>query len=1257
MRVVSRREVDHAKGKAADQGLAAQLGARYLLDGTVRAAGNSLRVSVNLTDTSTGTHMWAETYERSLSDGLFVLQDDIADRVIATVADSSGVLVRSMGAALKNRPWTELTTLELIIRFEAYVQRYRADEHAILRDGLEAAVERDPLDAEAWATLSAVVSHEHFFGFNPKPDTPGRTRRAADRAIEIDSACHRGWLLLACAHFIDRDLTGLRAAADRVIEINPLDTAKLAILAWLLVGAGDIERGVEVARQSMALHTNFAPWYRMPVFSARYIARDYQAALEEAKRVNIDTYRFAHLATACAAGQLGATIEAKAAIAALARIAGAPLEAARAREMWSLRFWDEGVVDHLMEGFEVACALAGAEPAGQPHTAASRPPSGPSTARARSGPTAASGVNRDYVVAIHPFTAHGSDEESTGLARGLTEDIGTALSRFQYFTVRASKDADARYAVEGSVRRSGNSIRVSARLIDTDTGASNWAENYDRTLGAASFFDLQDEITARLVSTVGSSSGPLVKAMASPLRERPVAKLSLHELVLRCTLYFGGMRIEEHALLRTAFEKALADQPSHALGWASLAGLYENEVSWGMNPLPDSMDRATRAARRSVETDPACQFGWSRLMGVSFHMNDLNGMRNAGDRILALNPLNQNTVGVAGVYFALRGDWDRGIPMVRRAIDLDPNHFGLLHSGLFLDHYRREEYEEALAQAKRINAFETATVALSVASAAGQLGRADEARAAFDALDRNHPKHKTVEAVRSHWAWFLRENELIDRLIEGFEKAQALVAVPASQAVVAKAPASGRTASIAVLPFTDMSAAKDQDWFCDGIAEEILNALSQLKGLRVAARGSAFSFKGKGEDLNSIGEKLNVGTILEGSVRRSGDRVRITAQLSDVKDGFQLWSERYDREMKDIFDVQDEIAKAIAARLKVTFSATADGRLVPKATENVEAYETYLRGRAMLFKRGKYIKEALEQFQNVVEMDPGYALAWAGIADVHSLMGYYGLVSPKDARPRALLAANRAIESDPGSAEAHASLAVVEVLYNGDLNASEREFKRALELNPRDTQARCWYAFFYLLWARGRFEAAVDEARNALDSDPLSSYAQSILGFCLLTGQRYDEALSVLRPAVLADPESFAARLSVGLCLSSAGRFEEAVSHFEEAVRMSSQSGYARGKLALALKGAGRFAEAKALCEQMKARAGAQYIGFINLAEAAFAAGDRTEAMALAQRAGDAREPEFLMYARYAPFYAWLREQPEWSAMLEQLDAPPNPES
>ena len=251
-------------------------------------------------------------------------------------------------------------------------------------------------------------------------------------------------------------------------------------------------------------------------------------------------------------------------------------------------------------------------------------------------------------------------------------------------------------------------------------------------------------------------------------------------------------------------------------------------------------------------------------------------------------------------------------------------------------------------------------------------------------------------------------------------------------------PPAERAASIAVLAFTDMSAAKDQDWFCDGIAEEILNALTPLKGLRVAARTSAFSFKGKGDDLRTIGEKLNVTTVLEGSVRRAGDRVRITVQLSDVANGFQLWSERYDRELKDIFDVQDEIAKAIAERLRVTLAGGKDDRLVEQATTNIEAYQLYLKGRALVDRRGASVPTGLDLLRTAVELDPGYSLAWAGVADALTVLAYSGAARGSDSKPEAMAAAKRSIKLDPTSATGHTALACATLLYRTTARSRSR---------------------------------------------------------------------------------------------------------------------------------------------------------------------------------------------------------------------------
>jgi serine/threonine-protein kinase len=461
-----------------------------------------------------------------------------------------------------------------------------------------------------------------------------------------------------------------------------------------------------------------------------------------------------------------------------------------------------------------------------------------------------------------------------------------------------------------------------------------------------------------------------------------------------------------------------------------------------------------------------------------------------------------------------------------------------------------------------------------------------------------------------------------------------------------------RVASIAVLPFTDMSAAKDQDWFCDGIAEEILNALAPLKGLSVAARTSSFSFKGKSDDLRTIGEKLNVTTVLEGSMRRAGDRVRITVQLSDVANGFQLWSERYDRELKNIFDVQDEIAKAIAERLRVTLAGGKGDRLVEQATTNVEAYQLYLKGRALLNRRGASIPPALEQFQKAVEIDPGYSLAWAGIADAFIGLAYAGSVRGSDSKSRAMAAATRSIELDPSSAAGHTALACATLLYENNRAMAKQEFERALELSPSYVLGRCWYALFYLQWARGEFEQGIAEARRALDSDPLSAYVMVILGACLHTAGRLDEAIETARRAVHQDPESFVAHWLLGVSLGRAGRFQEAVSTLEAAAALSGRHSLALTSLAGVFGQWGKPLEASALHRELLERASRTYVPSAHLVLTAEAGGQHEEALAFARLAWDEREPPFILHARHFPDYRTLRSDPRFAAILREMDSP-----
>ncbi|SPE24985.1 hypothetical protein SBA7_1100002 [Candidatus Sulfotelmatobacter sp. SbA7] len=434
-------------------------------------------------------------------------------------------------------------------------------------------------------------------------------------------------------------------------------------------------------------------------------------------------------------------------------------------------------------------------------------------------------------------------------------------------------------------------------------------------------------------------------------------------------------------------------------------------------------------------------------------------------------------------------------------------------------------------------------------------------------------------------------------------------------------PAAAASDSIAVLPFLNLSADPENEFFADGITEEIINALARIEQLHVVARSSAFSFKGKHLDLRIIGEQLNVRTVLEGSVRRSGNHLRITAQLVSVADGYHLWSERYDREMKDVFDIQDEIARSIVDRLKVSLEGDRLEPLVKAGTKNLEAYQLCLKGRALLNKRGSAIPRGLECLQRAVTLDGEYALAWVGLADAYTMIGYYGFARPEASMPKGKDAARRAIVLGPSLAEAHNAMACACVLYERDLAQAERELLLALELNPRYIQARCWYAFFYLGCAVGRWDEGVTHATLAVESDPLSGYANAVLGATYLGAGRCAGAVTASERAVELDSDSFLARYILHGALHGSGRFEEAVAVAEKALTMSGRHAWAMAALAATLADWGKPADAEAVYSELMARARRYYVQPTELAIAAAAAGMQDEAIRQARKAFEVCDP------------------------------------
>lgn len=381
-----------------------------------------------------------------------------------------------------------------------------------------------------------------------------------------------------------------------------------------------------------------------------------------------------------------------------------------------------------------------------------------------------------------------------------------------------------------------------------------------------------------------------------------------------------------------------------------------------------------------------------------------------------------------------------------------------------------------------------------------------------------------------------------------------------------------------------MSTDPENEYFSDGISEEIINALAKIGGLRVAARTSAFFFKGKQVDLSEVGRKLGVNTVLEGSVRKSGDRVRITAQLINVANGYHLWSERYDRRLEDVFAVQDEIAHAIVEQLRVKLAARDEAPLVGQQTQSLDAYKLYLEGRhhwAKMTRDG--LASARDCYEQAISKDPNYAKAVAGIADTYMLGSYWGGLSAEDAYPKARQAAERALELNASEAEALCSLATVQTFYDLDWSSAEASFDEALKLEPKNAYIYMWYGTFLNIVRRDA--DAIAAYRRAYELDPLSNMIGSHYGQGLSFAGRREEAVEIVQEVIDRDPADYFSHHVLGYTYRELLMIEESIAHSRTSVQLSEGSPWIEANLALTCYRFGDRSEAEEIFSSIKERA------------------------------------------------------------------------
>jgi TolB-like protein/Tfp pilus assembly protein PilF len=452
--------------------------------------------------------------------------------------------------------------------------------------------------------------------------------------------------------------------------------------------------------------------------------------------------------------------------------------------------------------------------------------------------------------------------------------------------------------------------------------------------------------------------------------------------------------------------------------------------------------------------------------------------------------------------------------------------------------------------------------------------------------------------------------------------------------------------SIAVLPFDNLSRDPDNAYFCEGVQDEILTRLAKVADLKVISRTSTQHFKSSPENLPEIAKKLGVMHILEGSVQKANDQVRVNVQLINAMTDAHLWADTFDRKLTDIFAVESEIAKTIADTLKAKLTGSEKSSITKTPTANPEAYELYLKGRFFWNKRtGTDLRKSIEYFDQAIAKDPGYALAYAGLADSYLLLPNYAAVSPTESIPQARAAAKKALELDDSLAEAHASFGLLACL-EWDLDLSIAELERAIQLNPNYATAHHWLALSRM--GLGQFDRAIAEGKRAIELDPLSLIINANLSLVYFSARRYDEAETQARKSLEMDSRFFLAHYILGESFQLKGRLKEAIPEFQKSVELNNDP-YSIAMLGQAYARNGQENEARKILARLNDEAKSRYVPPYALAYILSALGDKERAIDELEHAYHEGPGNYLFLIKVDPLLDDLRGQPRFEALVQKI--------
>ena len=753
-------------------------------------------------------------------------------------------------------------------------------------------------------------------------------------------------------------------------------------------------------------------------------------------------------------------------------------------------------------------------------------------------------------IAVLPFMNISGDPKQEYLADGITEDIIAALSRIpelfiiarnSTFTYKGNpvkvqqvaEELGVRYVLEGSLQHSRDRIRVTAQLIDAVRGYHIMSKRLETSM--KEIFALQDDITKSVIAAIevkfsGSSESTVTKGPSS--LEAYLTYLEARGLVYRFTK-------DDNVLARRKIEEAITLDPGYSRAYGLLSTIYVMDMVYGVSPK-ESMIKALQAAEKAVAIDES---------NASAHLNlgFVYSWRKQHDKAIAENERAvELEPGASGMWFGLGRALDyacrheEAVEMFKKAIRMGPLGNTAYYFHLGNAYFNVGRYEEGITAHKKALEFSPNNFAAhrGLTACYAQLGLHDEASFHAKELLKYSPKFSVAEYIRrAPW----NDSALTERWANALRKA----GLPETPPL----PLPDKP-SIAVLPFTNMSDDPKQEYFSDGITEEIITALSKTPKLFVIARNSTFTYKGKPTKVQKVGRELGVKYVLEGSVRKAGDKVRITAQLVDAQSGNHLWAERYDRDLKDIFAIQDEITKKVITALQVKLTEGEEAQLTAKGTDNLEAYLLCLQSKEQLQHWDKDgVIQARQLAEQVIALDPNYAeayymLAWSHWFEVPLLM----TKDPRKSITRAMELAKKAIDLDGSLGCAHSQMGYMYILKK-QYDEGIAECEQAVSLEPNS--ARAHYFLGAALKYAGRHEEAITMTKEAIRLDPMppSHYYDNLTASYCSTRQ-YEEATIAGKKAVQIEPDSLISHAFLAAAYSLSGRQEEARFEAKEVLRI-----------------------------------------------------------------------------------------------------------